>query len=152
MIVRQGDFENPLVIDLLNIHRTGMHENSPLENIHALDLSELQKSNIHFWTAWSQQHLLGCGALKRISSSHCEIKSMRTHPDHLRKGVAIKLIEHILNFARRQSYQRISLETGSGEAFEPAIFLYKRYGFIQGSKFDEYEESEFNQFFHLTLI
>jgi len=151
MIIKEGDFENPLVIELLNIHLSGMYENSPLESVFALDYSALQSPDISFWTAWEKDTLLGCGALKEVSQVQCEIKSMRTHPNHLRKGVATKLLEHILKFAKSQGYQRISLETGSGESFEPAIALYKRYGFINGDSFGLYEKSEFNQFLHLVI-
>ena len=151
MIIKEGDFKNPLVIELLNIHLSGMHENSPVESVYALDVCDLQKSDISFWTLWNKETLLGCAALKKISSTQCEIKSMRTHPDHLRKGVAARILEHILNFAKNQNYQRISLETGSGESFDPAIELYKRYGFNCGDSFGEYQKSEFNQFFHLTI-
>ena len=151
MIIKEGDFENPLVKELLNIHLSGMHDSSPPESVFALDYSELQKADIHFWTVWKKDALLGCGALKKISHLQCEIKSMRTHPSHLRKGVAAKVLEHILNFAKSQNYQRISLETGSGESFEPAIALYKRYGFMNGDSFGAYEKSEFNQFLHLEI-
>jgi putative acetyltransferase len=151
MIIKEGDFNNPLVMDLLNIHLSGMHENSPAESVYALDFSDLQKPNISFWTVWEQETLLGCGALKKISSTHCEIKSMRTHPDHLRKGVAAKTLEHILNFAKSHSFEKISLETGSGTSFDPAISLYQSYGFTNGDSFGEYQKSEFNQFFHLTI-
>lgn len=151
MIIKEGDFTNPLVIQLLNAHLAGMHENSPSESVYALDFSALQRPDIHFFTAWEGSSLMGCGALKMVSPKQCEIKSMRTHPDHLRKGVAANIVEYILGLAKRDNYQRISLETGSGEAFEPAISLYKRYGFVKGEAFGEYQKSEFNQFLHLSL-
>jgi len=152
MIVKNADFKDPLVIELLRSHLEGMHENSPPESVYALDISGLQEPNISFWTAWEGNALLGCGALKQLSSTEGEIKSMRTHSEHLRKGVAAVILEHILSVARARKYRVLSLETGSGSAFEPAIRLYKKYGFVAGGSFAKYEKSEFNQFLHLELM
>jgi putative acetyltransferase len=43
------------------------------------------------------------------------------------------------------------LETGSGPAFDPAVTLYRKYGFVEGGAFDGYDKSPFNQFLHLEL-
>ena len=95
--------------------------------------------------------VLGCGALKELSPARGEIKSMRTHADHLRKGVAAKLLEHILMTAKKRGYSRLSLETGRGPAFDPALNLYLKYGFQYGDAFGDYEVNEFSQFLHLDL-
>ncbi len=76
---------------------------------------------------------------------------MRTHPNHLRKGVAAFLLEHIIAQARAKGLLRVSLETGSGPAFEPALRLYRKRGFVDGDAFGAYERSDFNQFLHLQL-
>ena len=76
---------------------------------------------------------------------------MRTHPDHLRRGVASILLEHIISEGAARGYERICLETGSGPAFEPALALYRRRGFVDGEAFGDYVSSGFNQFLHLTL-
>jgi putative acetyltransferase len=76
---------------------------------------------------------------------------MRTHPDHLRKGVAAALLEHIIEEARARGLDTLSLETGSGPAFEPALALYRKRGFVDGEAFGGYQRSDFNQFLHLTL-
>jgi putative acetyltransferase len=76
---------------------------------------------------------------------------MRTDPHHLRRGVATRMLEHLLALARSRGYRRVSLETGSGEVFEPALALYRRYGFTNGPAFGDYRASEFNQFLHLDL-
>ena len=151
MNIKNADFENPLVIDLLNSHLQGMYENSPPENVFALDISGLQDSKVRFWTAWEGTDLLGCGALKELSSTSGEIKSMNTNEKHLRRGVASFILEHILSVARSREYQTLDLETGSGLAFEPAIKLYQKYGFVAGRAFADYQKSEFNQFLRLEL-
>ena len=89
--VRPGDFADPQVIALLDHHFRDMHANSPPGKAFALDLTALQTLDITFLTLWQDDKLLGCGALKQLSVSHAEIKSMRTHTDHLRKGVAARL-------------------------------------------------------------
>jgi putative acetyltransferase len=106
---------------------------------------------VTLWSAWAGDEILGMGALKRLDARSGEVKSMRTHPNHLRRGVASALLEHIIIEARTRGYHRLSLETGSGPAFEPALELYRRRGFVDGSPFGEYTLSDFNQFLHLRI-
>jgi putative acetyltransferase len=120
--------------------------------VFALDWSGLQKPEISFYALWEGEELLGFGALKELGSRTGEIKSMRTAAAHLRRGVASAILEHIIAEARRRGYARLSLETGSGPAFEPALKLYRKYGFIEGGAFGGYEKSPFNQFLHLDLV
>ncbi|WP_370691137.1 GNAT family N-acetyltransferase [Kordiimonas sp. SCSIO 12610] len=145
------DLSHPDVQALLKDHMKGMQENSPIDSVFALDISGLKTKEISFWTAWENETILGCGALKELSPTHGEIKSMRTHKTQLRKGVAARLLEHIIDTAKIREYKILSLETGSGPAFDPAIRLYKKYGFKNGAAFSDYQASEFNQFLHLKL-
>ncbi len=150
-MIKLGDFNNQQVQDLLSIHLHGMHSNSPLEHSFALDLSGLQKPNIRFYTYWEQDELLACGAIQELSADHAELKSMRTHPQHLRKGAATQILQHLLDIAKQSQYRKLSLETGTHASFEPALTLYKKFGFLKGDAFADYEDSEFNQFYHLSL-
>jgi len=95
--------------------------------------------------------VLGVGALKALGAGAGEVKSMRTHPDHLRKGVGAAILETIIGEAHARGYRRLSLETGRGPAFEAALALYRRRGFRNGEAFADYEPSAFNQFLHLDL-
>ncbi|HXE06958.1 MAG TPA: GNAT family N-acetyltransferase [Acidobacteriaceae bacterium] len=151
MLIKPGDFDNSQVIDLLRLHVQGMHESSPPDNVFALDLSGLKQPDITFLTAWEDGDLRGCGALRELSPVHGEIKSMRTNPKHLRKGVGAAILQHILDLARTRGYQKVSLETGSGSCFEAAVSLYSRFGFVRGDVFGDYVATGFNQFFHLDL-
>lgn len=128
-----------------------MHQNSPRGHVFALDLSGLRAPDVTVWSAWDGSALVGIAALKELGDRTGEVKSMRTHPRHLRKGVATALLEHIIGEARRRGLRRLSLETGSGPAFEPALALYRKRGFKDGDAFAEYRRSEFNQFLHLAL-
>ena len=136
---------------LLALHLAGMNETSPPGHVFALDLSGLTAPGVTVWSAWAGECIAGIGALKALGQGSAEIKSMRTHPDHLRRGVAVALLDHIIAEARRRGLARLSLETGSGPAFEPALSLYRKRGFADGPAFGDYERSAFNQFLHLDL-
>ena len=149
--IREDDLTHPETIALLRLHLEGMHANSPPENVFALDLSGLKAPEITVWTAWLDDRPVAIGALKRLDDETGEIKSMRTHPEFLRLGLAAALLDHIMTFARERGLSRLSLETGSGDAFEPALTLYRRRGFANGASFGDYVASDFNQFLHCDL-
>jgi putative acetyltransferase len=151
-VIRPGDFADERVKALLTRHLEGMHANSPPGHVFALDWSGLQTPEISFYALWEGDELLGIGALKELDPRAGEIKSMRTADAHLRRGVAAAILDHIIAEARRRGYARLSLETGSGRAFDAALQLYRRYGFTEGTAFGGYEKSPFNQFLHLELI
>jgi putative acetyltransferase len=151
MKIIPGDLDDPRVQDLLRLHLAGMHANTPAGHVFALDLSGLKHPSLSFFTAWADESLLGMGAIKELDGTSGELKSMRTHPDHLRKGVAAALLEHLIATARSRGYKRISLETGSGTGFDAALALYRRRGFVNGPAFGDYAASDFNQFLHLDL-
>tara|TARA_R110001599_G_scaffold284926_1_gene487136 strand:- start:897 stop:1352 length:456 start_codon:yes stop_codon:yes gene_type:complete len=149
--IRLDDLSGQQVQDLLAAHLAGMHENSPPESVYALDLSGLQHADVSVWTAWDAAELMGIGALKQLSPSAGEIKSMRTDARHLRKGVGVALLDHIIAEAQQRGYRRLSLETGSGPEFDAALCLYRKRGFRNGEPFGGYVASDFNQFLHLEL-
>lgn len=146
MQIKVDDLSGPEIAALLQSHLQGMAEHSPPESIHALDLEALRQPGITFWTAWEGAGLAGCGALKRLDAWHAEIKSMRTADAYLRKGVARQLLEHILEQARQAGYRRVSLETGSMEAFAPARKLYAGFGFTYCGPFVGYVEDRHSVF------
>lgn len=150
-VIRPGDFDADQVKALLTRHLEGMHASSPPGHVFALDWSALQTPDISFYALWEDDALLGVGALKALGSGDGEIKSMRTADAHLRRGVAATILQHIVGEARRRGYRRLSLETGSGPAFEAALTLYRKHGFTEGGAFGDYVKSPFNQFLHLDL-
>lgn len=149
--IRIDDLSGQPTRDLLALHVRGMQAYSPRESVHALDLSALKTPDITVWTVWDGDAIAGIGAMRVISTDQGELKSMRTHPDHLRKGVAAALLEHIIAEAKARDLKRLSLETGSGPAFDPALMLYRRRGFTDGPAFGGYQATDFNQFLHLDL-
>jgi putative acetyltransferase len=152
MEIRPGDFSDPRVLDLLREHLAGMHASSPPGSVYALDLSGLQQLTVSFFTVWDGDELLGCGAIKQLGNGDAELKSMRTTARHMRRGAGKAMLEHLLRVARARRYRRVVLETGSGPAFEPAIALYRKYGFEPAAAFGDYVATEFNQFFELGLV
>jgi putative acetyltransferase len=138
--IEPDDLSRPEVHALLHAHLSSMASLSPAGSVHALDIAGLRQPDVTFWTAWSGPDLLGCGALKELSPTHGEIKSMRTATAHLRKGVARAMLAHIIDEARRRSYHRLSLETGSMQAFQPAHQLYLEFGFTFCGPFSDYIE------------
>jgi putative acetyltransferase len=140
MQIKIDDLTGPEIAELLREHLRNMAENSPPESMHALSLEELRRPDVTFWSVWEGTELLGCGALKELDARHGEIKSMRTASTHRRKGVVARLLEHILEEAKRRSYKRVSLETGSMDAFQPARSLYARFGFKMCGPFADYVE------------
>ena len=136
---------------LLQEHHDDMLKHSPPESVHALDLSSLKASDVTFWTAWINGELAGCGALKKLNEKHAELKSMRTSQKFLRKGVAVKLLTHIINIAKTQSITKISLETGTKKAFVPAQKLYKGFGFQECQPFSNYKEDPYSMFLTKTI-
>jgi putative acetyltransferase len=150
--IREGGLELPAVQALLRAHLDQMHANSPRESVHALDLTGLSGSDVRFWTAWRRDELMGCGALRTLDPWHGEIKSMRTLPEHLRSGVGAAIVGHILAAARAAGMARLSLETGSGDAFEPAHALYRRFGFTPCDAFGDYRKDDpFSRFMSRAL-
>jgi putative acetyltransferase len=149
--IREDDLTAEGTRALLALHLSGMQANSPPGHVFALDLSGLSRPDVTVWSLSDGTEVIGIGALRTLSPDHGEIKSMRTHPAHLRRGVAAALLDHIIAAARARGIARLSLETGSGPAFDPALALYRRRGFANGGAFGDYVPSEFNQFLHLSL-
>lgn len=138
MEIRIDDLRGPEISALLTEHLRCMAEVSPPGSCHALNLDRLRQPGITFWSAWDGGELAGCGALRELEPRHGEVKSMRTAKAHLRKGVATKMLEHIISEARRRGYRRVSLETGAVPYFEPARQLYRKFGFRICPPFDCY--------------
>jgi putative acetyltransferase len=149
--IAEGGLDQPDVIALLGEHLQGMADHSPPESIHALDIERLKRPDITFWTLREGGELLGCIGLKKLDDTHGEIKSMRTSSTHLRRGVAAALLQHVIDEAMRRSYDRLSLETGSGPGFEAAHALFSKFGFIACGPFADYREDPFSRFMTLEL-
>jgi putative acetyltransferase len=145
------DLTRPDVLALLDEHLANMHALSAPEFVHALDISKLKAPEITFWTAWSGDVLMGCGALKELTPTLGEVKSMRTPALRRGRGAARALMAHLIDVARGRGYERLSLETGSHEAFLPAQTLYASLGFALCGPFGKYRDDPQSVFMSLRL-
>jgi putative acetyltransferase len=151
MHITPDDLSGPEIRALLEQHFAGMLANSPKDSCHFLDFEGLKGPGVTFWSVWSYDQLAGCGAVREIAPDHGEIKSMRTADAFLRKGAGAAMLAHIIDTARERGYARLSLETGSGAAFEAAQGLYRRFGFVPCPPFGDYVEDPFSRYFTLEL-
>lgn len=151
MKIEIDDLSRVEIHSLLEEHLESMRQLSPPESVHALDLNKLRKPDITFWSAWDGQVLLGCGALKELSGTHGEIKSMRTPSARRRQGAGRAILAYIMQTARRRSYETLSLETGSAAEFEPAHRLYESVGFVRCGPFGDYTDDPNSIFMSLRL-
>lgn len=152
MLIKSDNLSSSEVHALIFQHVADLQSSGPPKTTYALNLSQLQQPNITFYTAWEGDDLLGCGALKEIGLKHGEIKSMRTVPEHTRKGVGRAVVQHIIAVAKDRGYHYLSLETGSGEKFWAAHRLYTSFGFNLCQPFGEYVAGDANIFMTLSLI
>ncbi len=148
MHITPDDLTGPEIRALLERHFAGMLASSPKDSCHFLDFEGLKAPGVHFWSIWDDSSappsLAGCGALRQLDDTHGEIKSMRTHDDHLRKGAGTQMLAHIIGQARAMGMKRLSLETGSTADFAPALALYKRFSFLECPPFGDYTFDPFS--------
>jgi len=146
------DLTSPAVQALVSLHLAGMHESSPPESVHALGLERLRDSRITVWSAWDGDDLLAIGALQvEPGSTEGEVKSMRTAPQHLRRGAGRAILHRIIDHATARGLTRLNLETGTTDSFVPAHHLYLREGFVPCGPFGSYTDDPFSSYYTLTL-
>ena len=151
MRIEIDDVSRPQVLALLEEHLRNMHELSPPEHVFAFDAVKLRQPEVVFWTAWDDDELLGCAALKELSPTQGEVKSMRTPARLRRRGTGRVLLNHLLQVARERGYRELFLETGNHPAFAPAQTLYRSVGFRECGPFGSYEENGSSVFMSLQL-
>ncbi len=136
----EGNFDNPKVNNLLEKHFLELRSVSPEGSAHVLDIPGLKDSSIKFWSLWEDDKLIGCGALKFLEKDHGEFKSIRVIDEFRKKGYGIRILEHLINEAKKLSIKKLSLETGSGDFFLPARALFKKIGFTECAPFAHYKK------------
>ena len=147
----EGNFDHPEVNDLLIKHFIELRAASPEGSAHVLDITGLKVSSIKCWSLWENNKLMGCGALKFLDKNHGEFKSIRVHDNFRNKGNGIKIINHLIGEAKKLNINRISIETGAGEFFEPARKLFMRCNFKLCEPFAHYKK-DINSLYLTKLI
>jgi putative acetyltransferase len=151
MDIKPDQIEDPRVIALLTTHITKARAETARGSAHALDPSQLRSPDVRFWTAWDGELLLGTAALKRLSATHGEVKSMHTSEAARRRGVGTALLRHLIETASADGMTRLSLETGSWAYFLPARAFYEKHGFAQCPPFAGYADDPNSVFMSLDL-
>lgn len=149
--ITEDDLSSSETIELVRLHLGGMHASSPPGQVFALDLSGLKARSVTFFSARIGGRVAGIGALKELDAASGEVKSMRTHPEFLRRGVGSAMLEAIIREAKGRGMRILSLETGRGPAFDAALTLYRRRGFVDGPAFGDYKDNGFSQFLRLEI-
>jgi putative acetyltransferase len=149
--MREDDLSGQAIRELLAFHQADALAQSPPGTSYALNLSGLMTPDITVWSAWRGDDLVGCGALKAMSVTQAEIKSMRTAPAFVRQGVASQIVRYLIAIAKARGFQTLCLETGTNGAYAPAVALYQKHGFVSGPVYGDYIESPHNQYFYLDL-
>lgn len=149
--ITEGGLDDARVIALLHHHLMRARAVTPAGSAHALDLSGLKIPSISFWSAWQGEDLLGVGALKAMSATEGEVKSMHTAEAARRRGVGAALLAHIIAAARECGMERLFLETGSFAYFAPARSLYAAHGFVACAPFAGYRPDPNSTFMTLPL-
>ncbi len=147
----EGNFDHPDVNELLRKHFTELRAASPEGSAHVLDIPGLQIPSIKFWSLWEEEKLMGCGALKFLSKDHGEFKSIRLHDNFRKKGNGIKVIDHLIDKAKKFEITKLSIETGTGKFFEPARKLFNNCGFKSCPPFAHYKDDK-NSLYLTKLI
>ena len=151
MRIEVDDVSRPEVLALLEEHLRNMHELTPPDQVFAFDAPKLRAPGVTMWTIWDGNQLLGCGALKELSATAGEIKSMRTPAKLRRRGAGRAILEHIIGAARERGYRDLFLETGAHPGFAPAHQLYASAGFRRCGPFGSYVDTGNSVFMHLSL-
>lgn len=149
--VRIDDLSGAATRALIAAHLEGMHDTSPPESVHALDIERLGRPSVTFWSAWIDGELAGIGALKTMDAARGELKSMRVEDRFRGRGVGRALLRHIMAAARDRGMTSLWLETGSPDDFVPAVRLYESEGFTRCSPFEGYADDPFSIFMTRTL-
>ena len=151
MQIRPGDLDDREVTDFLQAHVAQLRSLGPPESTHVLDLNGLRAADVRFYTAYDGGELVGCAALKQLSATLAELKSMRTAPHRTREGIAARLLQHVLAEARSSGFARVSLESGSDPFFHGAHALYRRHGFVVTDPFGAYQADPLSTFMTRVL-
>ena len=136
----EGNFDHPEVNELLKKHFIELRAASPEGSAHVLDIPGLQVSSIKFWSLWEDNQLMGCGALKFLDKNHGEFKSIRIKDNFRGKGNGIKVMNHLINEAKKLKIKKLSIETGAGTFFAPARKLFDNCGFKPCQPFAHYKK------------
>ena len=147
----EGNSDNFEVNDLIKKHFIELRSVSPAGSTHVLDIDGLKDPSIKFWSLWENKKLIGCGALKFLEKDHGEFKSIRVADEFRKKGIGERIINHLIEEAKKLEISKLSIETGAGKFFAPARKLFNKFGFKKSEPFAHYKVDPNSCYFTLDL-
>ena len=147
----EGNFNNSEVNDLLKKHFIELRSVSPAGSTHVLDIDGLKDPSIKFWSLWENNELIGCGALKFLEKNHGEFKSIRVADQFRKRGIGERIINHLIEEAKKLKISKLSIETGAGDFFLPARNLFSKFGFKSCPPFAHYKDDPNSCYYTLDL-
>ena len=147
----EGNFDNTEVNELLKKHFVELRSVSPEGSTHVLDTNGLKDPSIKFWSLWENNKLIGCGALKFLDKDHGEFKSIRVADEFRNKGIGERIINHLIEEAKKLKISKLSIETGAGDFFLPARNLFSKFGFKSCPPFAHYKDDPNSCYYTLDL-
>ncbi len=147
----EGNFDNSEVNNLLKKHFIELRSVSPAGSTHVLDIDGLKDPSIKFWSLWESNKLVGCGALKFLEKNHGEFKSIRVADEFKKKGIGERIINHLIEEAKKLKISKLSIETGAGDFFLPARNLFSKFGFKSCPPFAHYKDDPNSCYYTLDL-
>ena len=147
----EGNFDNPEVNELLNKHFVELRSVSPADSTHVLDIAGLKDQSIKFWSLWENNEIIGCGALKFLEKNHGEFKSIRVTDKFRKAGFGEKIIDHLIEEAKKLEISKLSIETGAGDFFLPARKLFSKFGFKACPPFAHYKDDPNSCYYTLDI-
>ena len=147
----EGNFDNSEVNNLLKKHFIELRSVSPAGSTHVLDINGLKDPSIKFWSLWENNELNGCWALKFLEKNHGEFKSIRVADEFKKKGIGERIINHLIEEAKKLKISKLSIETGAGDFFLPARNLFSKFGFKSCPPFAHYKDDPNSCYYTLDL-
>ena len=147
----EGNFDNSEVNNLLTKHFIELRSVSPAGSTHVLNIDGLKDPSIKFWSLWENNELIGCGALKFLEKNHGEFKSIRVADQFRKKGIGERIINHLIEEAKKLKISKLSIETGAGDFFLPARNLFSKFGFKICPPFAHYKDDPNSCYYTLNL-
>ena len=147
----ENNFDHPQVNELLTKHFIELRSVSPEGSAHVLDIPGLKDPSIKFWSLWDNNELIGCGALKFLEKNHGEFKSIRVADQFRKKGIGERIINHLIEEAKKLKISKLSIETGAGDFFLPARNLFSKFGFKTCPPFAHYKDDPNSCYYTLNL-
>lgn len=127
--IRIADLEDPRITELLTTHAELALSGARCRQGHALQAEALHDPGIQVWSIWRGENPVAVGALRSVSSSHGELKSMFVAESARGEGLGRVLLDQLIEVAKDCKMKRLSLETGASDYFDAARRLYRHNGF-----------------------